>query len=321
MTPSEHAPTGGLGRLVWATVALVLVAPLAVVALPLAMLLGVTGPRSRGEAVTAGLAGGFSLWWLLGAGEFPDQLVRAAALLCATAFVVLTTRTRLSVIHRALAATTTAAVAVAGLVLTLGSSWGELRWWVAQRTGLAARAVVGMLWSRVPPPGVGESAPTMLTQLEAALTAVVRLTADLFPAITLLQLLAGLALATAIYQRVARRPLGRPIGSFRDFRFTEHLGWALAVPLVVVVVPKLVVLKTVAANALVVTGALYALRGAAVLATGIHLVGAGGFFLWGFLAVIFLLMLPLVVGGAILLGVLDGGLDLRRRWSRPRASQ
>jgi hypothetical protein len=321
MSPPEHPPAGGLGRLVWGTIALVLVAPLAVVALPLALLLAVSGPRSRSESVTAGLAGGFSLWWLLSAGDLPDQLVRAAALLCAVAFVALTARTRLTFMHRALAATTTAAVAVAGLVPALGSSWGELKWWVAHRTGLAARAAAGVLWSRQPLPGADDTAPATLTQLESALSAVVRLTAELFPAITVLQLVAGLALATAIYRRVAQRPLGCPAGRFREFRFSEHLGWAFAVPLVVVLIPKLVAWKTVAANALVVTGALYALRGAAVVAYGIHVVGAGGFFLWGFLAVIFLLLLPLVLGGAILLGVLDGGLDLRRRWSAPRASR
>jgi hypothetical protein len=35
--------------------------------------------------------------------------------------------------------------------------------------------------------------------------------------------------------------------------------------------------------------------------------------------VILVLMLPFVVGGAILLGVLDGGLDLRRRWRNAAA--
>ena len=71
--PSERAPKGGLGRLVAGAVAFALVAPLGLAALPLAVLLLGSSPRTRGETVTGGLAAGFSAWWLFGLGELPTR--------------------------------------------------------------------------------------------------------------------------------------------------------------------------------------------------------------------------------------------------------
>jgi hypothetical protein len=317
-SPSEQAPQGGLGRLVAGAVAFAVVAPLALAALPLAVLLFGSSPRTRGETVTAGLAAGFSAWWLLGLGELPDQMVRAAAVIATALFVLATFRTQLPVIHRGLLAVAGAAAGAAALLMALGSSWGELHWWVARRAGHTARMLMAQIWYAAPG-SISDPAPETLQQLEAWLGTVAQFLADFFPAVTLLQLLAGIALATAVYQRVARRPAGVPLRRLRDFRFNEHLGWAFAIPLVVVLIPKLAAFKAVAANVLVVSGALYALRGAAVAAFGLQLIGAGGIFLSALLAVIFLLVLPAALGGAIVVGVLDAGLDLRRRWTAPHA--
>jgi uncharacterized protein YybS (DUF2232 family) len=70
--------------------------------------------------------------------------------------------------------------------------------------------------------------------------------------------------------------------------------------------------KVAASNMLLLVGALYALRGLAVAAFVAGLAGTGpvattlavmaGFF-----------MLPVALGGGILLGVLDAGMDLRSR--------
>ncbi len=319
MSPSGQAPQGGLGRLVAGTIALALVAPVAVVALPLAVLLAVTPQRTRAELVTTGIASGFSAWWLLAPGQLPDQMLRAAAVLTTAGFVVFTVRTGLPFMYRALVSLAGAMVGVSALLLTLGTSWGELRWWVASRSGLAARSLMGMLWSRVSITEAVDTASPALTQLEESLGTMIQLTADFLPALTALELLAGLGLATAIYHRVARQPRGQPLGRFRDFRFSEHLGWALVLPLIAILVPKLVAAKAAAANLLLLGAALYALRGAAVAVFALHALGTGGFFLRLFLMVILVLMLPFVVGGAILLGVLDGGLDLRRRWRNAAA--
>lgn len=317
-SPSEQTPRGGLGRLVAATAAFSLVAPAALVALPLAALIAVSRPTSRAEWLTVGVAGSIAVWWLLVPGELPDQTVRAAAVIATAVFVISTVRTRWPVIHRLLAAAVAAAAGVTALFALVGSSWGALRWSVAHRLGLTARTVIGQMWSSA---GGAEGPPRALAEFESWLGSMVELVAQHFPALTLFQLMAGLALATTIAFRVGRRPIGVPLRRFREFRFTEHLGWAAVLPLIVLLVPKLAAAKTAAANVLVVAGGLYALRGVAVAAFGVALTGIGGAGVAVGAALLVLLMLPVAAAGAILLGVLDSGLDLRRRWSRPPASE
>ncbi len=225
---------------------------------------------------------------------------------------MMTGHTRLSFTSRGLLAVASAAIGIGLLMALVGSSLGELSWWVEHRMSVTARLLMGSVW------GAGGTGGE---QFEALFASVVRLTATFFPALTGLEILAGLGIATGIYHRVALRPQGRPLERFRAFRFSEHLGWAMVIPLVVVVVPKLAAAKAAAANILLVTATLYVLRGAAVAASGLHLVGGGGLFLWVLVAVATLLMLPVVLAGAILLGVLDAGLDFRRRWSTPSAGK
>jgi hypothetical protein len=316
--PSERSPRGGLGRLVTATALFALVAPVASAAAPLAVLIVLSRPRSKAEVVVAGVAGGFSAWWLLQPGALPDQLLKATVVLTTTVFVMATVRTRAVFLHRALIALGCATVGTTVLLSILGSSWGELRWWVEHQTGLEARIVAGQLGAMS---STGTGPLGSFEQVEAWLSTMVQLAADYYPAVVTLEILAGLAVATAIYHRVARYPRGLPLGRFRLLRFSEHLGWVAVVSLAAVLVPKLAAVKLTAANILVVVGTLYALRGAAVAAFGLALAGGMNFFLWLLLAVIFLLMLPVVVGGTILLGVLDTGLDFRRRWTAPRVEK
>jgi uncharacterized protein YybS (DUF2232 family) len=142
----------------------------------------------------------------------------------------------------------------------------------------------------------------------------VRVLADQYAATLVIQLLAGLSLTAAIYHRVHRQPRGAPPGRFRDFRFSEHLGWVGAVSLLVVLIPRLAAAKGAALNLLVVTGLLYALRGMAVAAFGITLLGGAGCGTVALFVLLMLFVLPAVVAGAIVLGVVDAGMDLRKRW-------
>ena len=321
--PSGRTPQGGLGRLVVATALFALVAPVASAAAPLAALLFVSRPRTTHEVVVAGVAAGLSVWWLLQPGDLPDQLLKATVVLTTTVFVVMTIRTRISFVHRALLALGGATVGVSVLLAILGSSWGELRWWVEHRSGLVVRELTARFGAMSDPgsdTGAGISSATA-DQLEAFFGTFVSLTADYFPAVMTLVLLAGLAIATTIYHRVAGNLVGLPLGRFRLFRFSEHLGWVTIVSLLAVLIPKLAAAKLTAANILVVVGTLYAVRGAAVAAFGMALVGGGNFFLWALFAVIFFIMLPVFVGGAILLGVFDTGVDFRRRWTAPRVGK
>lgn len=311
MPSSSGRPAGGFGRIAVGVVTFALVAPLALVAIPLAALLIASRPRRTREWLTAGIVGGFAVAWLLVPGELPDQLLRAATVIATAMFVPLTLRTATSFIHRALAAVGAAAVGLFALVPLVGASWGGIRWWVEHQTGRAARDLIGRMWLV----GGGDSdLQPRLAQVAAGFEQIVGFVAEFYPALLALQVIAGLALATTIYARVADAPHGRALGTFPEFRFSEHLGWAAALPLVTLLIPKLVATKAAAVNLLVVTGTLYALRGAAVAAFGLGAIGAGGLVLWVLVGLAVFALLPVVIGGAIVLGVLDAGLDLRKRW-------
>ncbi|UCD23819.1 MAG: DUF2232 domain-containing protein [Gemmatimonadota bacterium] len=296
---------------VLACLAYVLFAHPALFALPLAALLVATSLRTPQEWITATLAGGLSLTWLLDTGDLPDQLVRAGAVVATGVFVTTTRLTRAPVIHRALFAVFIAAFATGVLLLVLGSSWGEARWWVEYRVGYMTRMASQLFWL------LGDGSSANPNRVEQAVNSIVRLQADYFPALDALRILAGLALAAAVYQRVALEPYGAGLARFSSFRFNEHLGWAAIAALLVVLIPSLAAAELGATNLLIVLGALYALRGVAVAAFGLQLVGASGCLFIAFAAVAAIFILPLVLAGAILLGVVDSGMDLRRRWTTP----
>lgn len=313
--PSERSPAGGLGRVLFASLAFAAFAPVGMLALPLAGLLLASRPAARRERIALALTAAFGLWWLMLPGTIADQVVRAATLLAAATFVLATRYSRSTVTHRALLALVTTTAGLTALFVIRGWPWGAVQWWVERRTSFGARVVLGRLWATAGSGSGDRGAANLPADLERWLESGIRLLADQYAAILALQLLAGLVLATMLYHRISRAPVGLPVGRFRDFRFSEHLGWAAVVALTVVLIPKLAAAKLAAANLLVVTGAFYALRGAAVTAFGLGLLGGpglGGTLLLG-LAILFIL--PAMVAGAIVLGVVDAGLDLRRRWA------
>lgn len=323
----------GTWRVAAALAVFLLFAPIGFVALPLGVLLLVSRPKASRERVTAGisvvlaalwLAGGLGLargagagpvTFLAGGDTLPDQLTRAAVIVGSAAFTVAALRTSLGFAHRAILALTIQAAAVSLLLRSVGSSWSELVWWIEHDWSLAVRPWIGGVWSLAGTSGSGQQ---MAADFEASVHTTVQAVASLYPAVIAMQTFAGLALATALYQRVSSHLVTQPLGRFRDFRFSEHLGWAAVIPLAVVLLPRLTVAKFAAQNMVAVAAALYALRGAAVAAFGIGALGSGAIPLLVVLSLIGVLLLPLVLGGAILLGVLDAGLDLRRRWRTPR---
>lgn len=324
----DRAPGTGAGRVVLAGVALLLLAPVGVftapgaafqasvglLALPVAALALLAPPRRPLRALLAGGAGLLALWWLLGRGELLDQTVRAAAVTATGAFVALSVATRWSVIHRAVAAVGGAAAAVGAFYALLGRSWTALHWWGEYRAGYAMRLRFAALWGG----GLGEQDP-VARQLGEAIGLVVRLLGDFFPALVALHLIAACVLAAALHRRLAERPVGRPPEPFVRFRFSEHLGWLMVVPLLIVLLPRLAGVKLAAWNVLAVMLALYMTRGLAVAVFGMQLLGGGVLLaILAGLAVVF--MLPVVLGTALVLGVLDAGLDLRRRWTAPSSN-
>ncbi|GBD31097.1 hypothetical protein HRbin33_00045 [bacterium HR33] len=282
------------------------------VAVPLAALLSLSRPASRGQLAALVAAAGFGLWWLSAQGTVADQVVRAGTLIAAVTFALATRYTRGTATHRVLLSVLVAACSLAVWFMIGGWSWGAVSWWVERRASFGARLVLGRVLN---PEAPGGAAPPFGEPRELALWLEegIRVLADNYAAIATLQLMAALVLALLLYRRIARSPWGLPPGRFRDFRFTEHLGWLGVVSLAVVLVPKLAAAKAAAVNLLIVTGVLYALRGAAVTVFGLGLLGGIGPWAMAVLGLAVVFLLPLVAAGAIVLGVIDASFDLRSR--------
>lgn len=285
-------------------IAQALATPVALVALPVVALLAAAGTWTRRTIVLGLPAGALAVWWLLQPGDLPDQVMRAALVFSATMFAMASRRTNFTFTHRALLAVAVAALGVAGGFLLFGWSWQRLHWWVEFRTGAALRLVLSAAMVASSPGSVNLDRP----DFDAVLNDLVSTSADLFPSALALQLVVCLALAAFVVRRMGRVGIGRPFGRFADFRFSEHLGWLLAGSLLLLVVPGLGAARPVAVNVLVVMAAFYGLRGVAVVASGLRAARAGPI-LYGVAAVAVLFVLP----GTVLLGVLDAGLNLRRR--------
>ena len=314
--PSESPRGGGgLGLLLvsGAGIAFAIFAPIGLLTVPLAGLVLVTRFRHLSAVVTASLLTGISIWWLVQIGDPPDQVIRAAAVMGSAAFVVTFLSTSWSLTHRSLAAIGVAAVGTGALLSAASTSWPEIRWWVESRAQSAAQLALTKLSGDEP----GAVDDALVVQLEAWFESVIPLMADFFPATVAVQMLAGLALATVLSHRFAPAA-GVTWGKFRDFRFSEHLGWIAVIALAIVLLTKAATLKLMAANVLVVAGLLYTLRGAAVAWFGLTLTGGPGLLTTGLVVFSVVFMLPVIIIGAIFIGVVDAGLDLRRRWPTPQ---
>ena len=131
---------------------------------------------------------------------------------------------------------------------------GLLTAWTARRSAPDWRAVV----ERVP--AVGE-----LADRSAAGLANASPVTALLPALLVLESLAALTLAWALWHRLARARLGPPLASLAQFRFNDQLIWGLVVGATLVLLPSLDGWRGAGVNLVVVFGALFALRGLGVL--------------------------------------------------------
>ncbi len=174
-----------------------------------------------------------------------------------------------------------------GLVLRGRVFWSELHWsTVREMTALISLGV--------------ESRP----QLATFSAGIVQFLSDAFPALLLLSTLAALLLAWQWHVRISSRPLGAPLGAFREFRFGDHWVWGLVLALVIWAVPRLTALTWVAVNVGIVLGAMYVLRGTAVVVAVADALGVPTRILTVVAVVAGLLVLPLAVFVPDLSGVL-----------------
>ena len=274
------------------------VSPLVLVGVPLAVLLLAFHRR---ESAALAAAGVLLLLAFGGIGEPQDAVwyaERGWSLLLAGGFVVATVvAEEAGVLARSVAAL---GVAVAGLVLTglvRPGLLAELDWWVERELTTAAVTASGWLEA------LGGTGTVPVDRVLAW-------QGMLYPAFLGFASLAGLAVAWFLERRLAGRQ--ETLGPFREFRFADGLVWIAIVGLVLFLVPAGEVISRLARNALVFMGGLYVLRGVAVLFwVGAALAGSGWTAaLWVAAGV---LLYPLALALALMLGVGDTWVDVRQR--------
>ncbi len=135
-----------------------------------------------------------------------------------------------------------------------------------------------------------------------------------YPAMLAVASLSALALAWWFWRRLSLRD-PQPFGRLRDFRFSDHLVWVVIAGLLLVVLPFGAALTRTGGNLLAFMGALYALRGFAVM---LWLFGAPGVIGAVFGAVVFLLLYPIVMVTTMMIGLTDTWLNLRARQFKER---
>ncbi len=270
--------------------------PIQLIMVPIAMLLLGLPPRRPAmiavAAVLAALvflgAGQDALWYagrgwsLLLGGWF----ILAIVLLPGSGFTL-----------RALAATAAAAGSAAVIVAVLGG-WSELDWTIALHYREVAEAM-RQAW-----PALAES--------DAVVRQAAELPARLFPALLGVASVAALGVSWTVYRAMARQ--GEPLGRLAEFRFPDALVWVLIAGLGLLVLPMAGAAgwaPRLGSNLVFFMGALYALRGLAVLVAVILALVGPQVPVLVVLGVVGVVLYPIVVAGTLLLGVTDTWLDLR----------
>ena len=287
-------------------------ASVALVAAPLGLLLAFHRP-GRGETVLAALCLAIAAWTALGSADGFGRVEGAwICLLTGCVAIALSLRppARAGLIGTGLLAIGLAAAMGIVLVAVTSFSWDELRWLAGRHFGAQARQITEAMSRAL---ADTEGGADTLETLGQALDEVVSFVARFLPALILIQSLAALAAGWALYRVVARHPEGGPLPPLRDFRFSDHLIWGVVVALAALVLPGAHALRPLAGNLATFFGALYIVRGLGVVAALSAAAGIGGpvAALMSFIVTLFLL--PLVVFGALALGVSDTWIDWRAR--------
>jgi hypothetical protein len=187
------------------------------------------------------------------------------------------------------------------LFLARPGDWDVVDWMITSRMESGVSAAIETLRFLRGAEGLTEAVQ------ESALQAV-RLQAAVFPALLGLASLSALGLGWWLFLRLAEGR-GDGIEPLGEFRFHDHLVWVLILGLAILLSSS-GALERLGANAVVFMGALYALRGVAVI-----LFITGGLSLFGALLFLlgFILVAPLFLVGAFVIGLGDTWLNLRAR--------
>jgi predicted membrane protein DUF2232 len=292
-------------RLISGTLVFALFGPrvIGLIVLPLAALLALAPPpvAARWRWAVVGPLATLGLLVLAPLAPRPlDSVVGAYVVFASAAFVVTTVVLPAGVLTRSTVATAAAALVTVGATLLLRPdvTWNALHLQALHEASDALRFAEHLQ------PDTADVVAPLANAFGAT-----------FPALLVLQTLAGLALAWQWHTQLSAQPLGPPLAAFRQFRFNDAWVWGLVAVLGVWVAPALTELKPAALNVGIVLSVLYCLRGVAIVVavaggagvpTGLLVIGA---VVASALAVPLLLIVP----GVWTLGVFDTWLEFRRR--------
>ncbi len=270
--------------------------PSVLVAVPFLLLVGTNALRGYAIlgatliAIIIVMAGPYDGMW---------YLERGWALLLGGCFVGLSiVRPKMKISDRALEAVFGALVLVAILMTLMSGAWNIVDWVISDRVRATVAQVIAL--------GGSEGlAPALITALYQ--TAEVQIL--IFPALTALASMSALLLSWWLFIFFSGRS-EEALGPVKNFRFNDHLIWMLVVGLFLLFTRWSEPLQRLGSNAVVFIGALCAVRGAAVI-----VFITGGFSVLGYAMTLFGLFIvpPIVLGGAVLIGIADIYLDFRKR--------
>lgn len=286
----------------------------------MAGLLAITRPASWREWLWLAVTVSLSLLWVAGSGGIADQVVNAMAVLMTGAFIAISAADRRPGFTRAAWSVLAATAAIVLWSLVWGIRWPDIelaltrQWWEFCRN-LAIAADFAE---------VSAGGKAFIERMADAGRSV----AQLFPARLVVSGILGLVVAASWHQKITHRPLGRPVGELREFRFTDHLIWLVIAGVAILVIPEVRIFQDladrsdgwdrvlytvtywapVAINLLLVCAALYAARGAAVIR---RVLRPGPAIALAVIATMFLL--PFALAGLAALGVADTWIDFRQK--------
>lgn len=270
--------------------------PSVLVAVPFLLLVGTN--TLRGYAILGAtliaiiivMAGPYDGMW---------YLERGWALLLGGCFVGLSiVRPKMKISDRALEAVFGALVLAAILMTLMSGAWNIVDWVISDRVRATVAQVIAL--------GGSEGlAPALITALYQTAEAQILI----FPALTALASMSALLLSWWLFIFFSGRS-EEALGSVKNFRFNDHLIWMLVVGLFLLFTRWSEPLQRLGSNAVVFIGALCAVRGAAVI-----VFITGGFSVLGYAMTLLGLVIvpPIVLGGAVLIGIADIYLDFRKR--------
>jgi len=282
---------------------------------PLALLLFLSRPRSLREWVWILISVVLAVALLRLPASLSDRTIRAAAAFFTGAFVMTSLAGVRSLFNRALASVTFTTAAVAGWFATMGLGWSDLRESIVSTQWTLYRALIADLPSTMPTRGELDSGA--LAGRVADITRGILTTVDYWPAIHALFAMAGGWLAWMWYHRIASEPIGLAPKRFREFSFSDHLVWLVILSGAALLAGVGGTGRLVAGNLLMFLLALYAGRGLAVIRTALL---PAPRVLAVLLSITSIVLLPLAMVTATLIGLADTWLDIRRRMAPPEGA-